>query len=260
MDQPEFCKIDQNSPLYDPLHYVLLFPNGESGWEPELRRTKKHANGNLVVAKRKVTQTDYYRYRCHDRLVFPNAVHLPWTGRLYHEYIVDQYDKIEQMRLLWYEQHQREIRAETYSGLQDFINAQRFNDEIGRRLILPATFTGGPRYMNKLYLNAMAMLREFGKPTFFITFTCNPKWPDIVENIPKFLKPADKPDIICRVFHLKIKAFIECIKKEEVFGPVRSYVYSIEFQKRGLPHLHLSLTCENDTIRDADDVDRFISA
>ena len=262
VSRSQLRKIDQNSSLYDPLHYVLLFPNGELGWEPELRRvtSRVDCNGNPLISSRKVSQKDYYSYRCHDRLVFPHGVHIPWSGRLYHEYIVDQYDKTEQMRLLWYERHQHEIRAETYSGLQDFIEAQSFSDKVGKRIILPATFVGGPRYMHKLYLNAMAIIREFGKPSFFITFTCNPKWPDMTENIPKFLKATDRPDIVCRVFNLKVKAFIDYITKEQVFGPVISYIYSIEFQKRGLPHLHLLLTCERHVVQNGDDVDRYVCA
>ena len=163
-------------------------------------------------------------------------------------YIVDQYDKTEQMRLLWYERHQQEIRAETYSGLQDFIEAQTFSDDVRKRILLPATFVGWPRYMHRSYLNAMAILLEFEKPSFFITFTCNRKWQDITENIPKFLKAPDRLDVVCRIFNLKIKAFIDCIKNEQVFIPVISYAYSVEFQKRGLPHLHLLQTCEKNVL------------
>ena len=31
------------------------------------------------------------------------------------------------------------------------------------------------------------------------------------------------------------------LTKQEVFGPVRCYMYSIEWQKRGLPHAHILL-------------------
>ena len=41
----------------------------------------------------------------------------------------------------------------------------------GKRIILPSTFNGSPRHMNKLFQNAMALIRKFGKPDLFITFT-----------------------------------------------------------------------------------------
>ena len=38
----------------------------------------------------------------------------------------------------------------------------------GRTVILPATFTGGDRYMHNNYLNAIALVRKFGKPDFLL--------------------------------------------------------------------------------------------
>ena len=42
---------------------------------------------------------------------------------------------------------------------------------LGKRILLPATFTGGPRYMIQNYQNAMAVCRWVGNPNLFITFT-----------------------------------------------------------------------------------------
>jgi len=54
---------------------------------------------------------------------------------------------------------------------------------IGRRIILPATYTGGPRYYEGYYEDAMAMVAKFGAPDLFITVTCIPTWPEIQEAI-----------------------------------------------------------------------------
>ena len=56
---------------------------------------------------------------------------------------------------------------------------------IGKRIVLPATYVNGLRYMHKLQQNAMAIAREYGKPDLFITFTCNPKWPEIKRELRK---------------------------------------------------------------------------
>ena len=37
--------------------------------------------------------------------------------------------------------------------------------------------------MQQLFQDSMAIVRYFGKPSFFITFTANPRWPEIVENL-----------------------------------------------------------------------------
>ena len=45
-----------------------------------------------------------------------------------------------------------------------------------------------------------------------------------------------------RVFNMYNTALIHDLMKNYVFGPILGYVYTIEFQKRGLPHTHLLLT------------------
>ena len=41
------------------------------------------------------------------------------------------------------------------------------------------------------------------------------------------------------VFQMKKKALIDLIHKRGIFGTTVAYVYTIEFQKRGLPHIHM---------------------
>ncbi|CAN0516246.1 unnamed protein product, partial [Scytosiphon promiscuus] len=35
--------------------------------------------------------------------------------------------------------------------------------------------------MQQQYQDAMVVVRKFGKPGLFVTFTCNPGWPEITE-------------------------------------------------------------------------------
>ncbi|XP_019167582.1 PREDICTED: uncharacterized protein LOC109163289 [Ipomoea nil] len=55
------------------------------------------------------------------------------------------------------------------------------------------------------------------------------------------LKAEDRPDIVCRIFKLKLDSLIREIRVGQVFGEVSSVIYTIEFQKRGLPHAHILL-------------------
>lgn len=88
----------------------------------------------------------------------------------------------------------------------------------------------------------MAIVRFFGKPTFFITFTANPRWPEILRELRQFSgqQPTDRPDIIARVFRQKVIELLADLKNG-LFGPYTGHVYTIEYQKRGLPHMHLLL-------------------
>ena len=38
---------------------------------------------------------------------------------------------------------------------------------------------------------------------------------------------------------MKVKALVEELYKNRIFGQMVTYVYTIEFQKRGLPHMHI---------------------
>jgi hypothetical protein len=107
----------------------------------------------------------------------------------------------------------------------------------------------------------MAMVRKFGKPDLFITFTCNPKWKEIKENLKKGQEPQDLPHLIARVFKQKLNHLIDDIRKGQIFGVVLAIVYVVEFQKRGLPHAHILLILDNNNkIREVEAIDKLISA
>jgi hypothetical protein len=88
---------------------------------------------------------------------------------------------------------------------------------------LPATFVGGARYMIQNYQDAMAICSWAGYPDLFITFTCNHKWPEIVDFLKTYqLKPGDRPDLVSRLFKIKLDQLIKDIKKGTLFGRVKA--------------------------------------
>ena len=50
-------------------------------------------------------------------------------------------------------------------------------------VILPSTHKGGPRYMQQLLQDSLAICREFRKPDLFLTMTANASWPEITQNL-----------------------------------------------------------------------------
>ncbi|XP_074293244.1 uncharacterized protein LOC141620214 [Silene latifolia] len=88
------------------------------------------------------------------------------------------YVKLENTRLEFIRNNQDTIRAELYKGLLDIIEAGESSAaNVGRRVVLPANYIGGPRDMKRRYLNSMALVQRFGKPDLFVTMTCNANWP-----------------------------------------------------------------------------------
>ncbi|XP_023247714.1 uncharacterized protein LOC111643757, partial [Copidosoma floridanum] len=65
-------------------------------------------------------------------------------------------------------------------------------------------------------------------------------------------------DIVSRVFHLKLRKLIDVLTKKAIYGEVDAWIYSVEWQKRGLPHVHILLWLK--TKIQPDEIDKIISA
>ena len=111
--------------------------------------------------------------------------------------------------------------------------------------------------MHKQQQDAMTYARKYGH---FITTTTNPNWPEIKDNLLPGQDPQDLPDIVARVFRLKVQKLLEMLKSEMVFGKAQAWLYSIEWQKRGLPHCHLLLWLTADHRITPDKIDDVICA
>ena len=59
--------------------------------------------------------------------------------------------------------------------------------------------------MKQAFQDAMAIVARFGKPDFFVTLTCNPHWREIWENLYPGQHTTDRPDLVARVFMLKVE-------------------------------------------------------
>jgi hypothetical protein len=150
---------------YDPLAYPLFYPRGTDSWSlPYLQGISK------------VTLSKYLAYHTAPRANQFNVLH---HGRkLFQQWVVDQYCKMETQRLRWIRQHQKTIRAELYQGLQDALRHNNL-ENLGSAVILPASVTGSPRFMHQKCQDALALCGRFGKPHLLITGTTNPDWPEI---------------------------------------------------------------------------------
>ncbi|GKB18933.1 DNA helicase, partial [Tanacetum coccineum] len=75
------------------------------------------------------------------------------------------------------------------------------------------------------------------------------------------LTTIDRADIIDRVFEMKIHQFIHYLRDAQPFGKTVAVLYTVEFQKRGLPHCHTLLWIDESVrVRRDEDIDIYISA
>ena len=246
-----FFRIDKTHPAYMPLHYVLFFPTGKPGWSFSLRRVDADER-----RYKKVSQRAYARYQLFKREGVFNPV-LEGT-RLGQQYVVDNWAIIDQIAIDYMRFNQKRLRSDLYQGVVDALANDADLSEIGVKIILPSSHTGSPRFMQKRYQNSMAIVRHFGKPTLFITFTANPNWPELQEQLGG-RSAQDRPDIVARVFELKRARLMELLKT--CFGTRLGEVWTLEFQVRGLPHVHILLFLNRDIdFKEAETIDQYMRA
>ncbi|KAL7291672.1 hypothetical protein TKK_0014707 [Trichogramma kaykai] len=235
----------------DPMTYPLIFPCGGQGWCPNIKLCKSGDN---------LSTCDFYKYRFAIRGKFNQYLQL---GRITQQFVIDAWIKVEHSKLYFIRKNQPKLRTDMYRGLIDYLTnkLERENTKIGKMVILPSSYTGSPRACRENYLDSMILVQVKGKPDLFVTITCNPLWKEIIDNISNHELAADRPDVVVRVFHEKMKMLRSYLTKLHIFGKAVAFTYVIEFQKRGLLHAHLLLWLSSESkIRNADDVDKIISA
>jgi len=242
-------RVSDQSPHYMPLHYVLLFPMGYGGyrWSDRLWNPDGTTGG-------KVNKRDWYRYFLFERSTDQDAYlfnPFPYARRLFQQYCIDVYAIIDQQDLDWIRKNQANVRRELFHGLTDHLETTDADPHmLGQKVILPSSYHAGDRAMQQAFQNACALRRTYGSIALFITFTANPKWPEVVDCMHGQSDAMDRPDLIARVFHMKQRQLLEEIRgkgnQSGCFGRCTAMTWTIEYQKRALPQMHLLVWLEKD--------------
>ena len=139
----------------DPMTYPLLFQDGQPGWHPHLRYDLSPV-ASENARRQKVTMAEFYTYRLMTRDP-PSAaaperydprrrIVVPWQpscddsapaaaqacksvlphagGRLFQQWCVDVFTRIEGERLEWCRRNQPLLRCETLQGLADYFEGE----------------------------------------------------------------------------------------------------------------------------------------
>lgn len=203
-------------PAFVALQYPLLFPFAKRGFHAGVLYTGVTASQENSYTK--ITMQDYFRYMFHYRRNQPN----PYLcyGALSSQAKVDARAGVDENRLMYLMNSQADIRMESIQGICDAISRGSTEGvEMGKMTVLPASFTGGRRYMIQNYHDGIDICREYGPPDFFVTFTCNPNWREISEAIEPGQKATNRADLVVRVFNMKLEELLHDIKSGTVFGP-----------------------------------------
>ncbi|CAN0903853.1 hypothetical protein LINGRAHAP2_LOCUS22760 [Linum grandiflorum] len=177
------CRITSLNSLFDSLHFPLLFPYGNDGYHNRIRYNPAYRDS---TKKRKyVTQREYYCFRL--QYMQNEGKTLIRSGKALQHFCIDAFTTIEQNRLTYLRLNQKKLRSDLYKGLYD------------APILISNNCTGGVRYMQQLYQDAMALCRHYKNPDLFITFTY-------------------KHMVIERVFRMRLELLKDDLKEGTFFG------------------------------------------
>jgi hypothetical protein len=222
----KYKMIDALHNSYDSLSYVLFHAFGEAGFD-RMNSWRCKDNSSITVRK-------YYSFILQRRDESPSDVRLDVKLRgamLTHQYICDAYVKIEDQRLQWIRNNQEKLKADKYRDLYKSVK-DKTESTTSRNVILPSSHINSPRFFLQGYADAMAIVRRLGVPDLFITFTCNPDWPEIKDNLGEKQDSWEAVDLIVRVFQQKLKELLHDIQHKSVLGVVKGIIWVIEYQVR----------------------------
>ncbi|XP_022853134.1 uncharacterized protein LOC111374654 [Olea europaea var. sylvestris] len=277
-------RVHYNYDCYDPLQYPLLFPFGESGWHEGIKRIKNiesrnrylpESTGlpNTIISATEIIENEdkvlevlvlgaskifcilngmKKRSQVSCREYYSNKLQIRPTN---------MYVKIETTKLDYFHNNQKQIRSEIYQDIIDSVkNWETRGYKIGKKFVLPQSFTYGPRDMLRRYVDGMTIVQRYGKPYIFLTITFNSNWSEIKEKLKHNDEVQYRPNLIARVFKAKLEELKKDLYKENIIGPVIAHIYVIKFQKIGFPHTHLLLIFNSGhKISCATDLDRVVS-
>jgi hypothetical protein len=205
-------------------------------------RKKQNAEGKGKRKNRIPSARAFYASRLFEREGKERWSPILYARKLFEEYAVLSWFKVENSRLDFHRFNQPKIHTISYNGAMDACEGDHleFNPlpSDSARVILPATFTSGPRYLSNNYYDCIQLCNVKGSPDYFLTVTCNPKWQEIFMNLFSGQTAYDRADLVVRVFKCKLEYLISRLRDGDcgtfIWGSCR-----IEFQQRLLPHAHI---------------------
>jgi hypothetical protein len=125
-------------------------------------------------------------------------------------------------------------------------NPEGNSKQYGLRTFIPPSFTDSDEYWHSVATKCSTILTQFGAPTFFLTMTMNPDWPDY-QGFKRSPGTLDDSAIITIVFKQRVFALMKFVQQRKVFGNMSAFVWRIKHQKGGLPHAHILFWTDFDT-------------
>ena len=141
-----------------------------------------------------------------------------------------------------------------------------------------STIKGTPAYWKLMLYDVLAMVKQLGMPSYFMTLSCaDLRWDELIiiirrlrgenisreelDNLSYFDKCEDlnsNPVLVARHFQYRVENFFKEIVINGQLGKIVYYAIRVEFQDRGSPHVHCLLWTNDAPKLNADTKQQYI--
>ncbi|POS82786.1 hypothetical protein EPUL_003994 [Erysiphe pulchra] len=269
----KFQYIHRCYPAYFPLPYVLFYPFGNPGYHWAIKLASAHqrvlGDNNTRVSENQTGEEEegrrskcvsarlFYRYHLFSR-IDPETQNIKFNTliqgrRLFQQLCCDMYACVDDSILNWHRINQDIVRADLQFCVIDALRSEFEVQSIGRPVILSSSYIGGDRHMVQCYQDPILKVKSIDPG--------NLDEMAIVRLLYLLLLLLTHLDLIAITFKSKLDALLHDVKDRNIFGVCLADLYTIEYQKRGLPHAHILLFLHRDHIpQTAAEIDELVSA
>ena len=257
------CEGKEPVPLYDDkfceeLSFPDLFPTGAYGYKVErdipLTLTRYFNQRLLNYSQRFSSNSDY----------------------IFFAQMITQQEKIMSRINIAMKKVKGNLTAGEFRNNYDDIVTSLLRDKDAFKFL--SEVKGSPAYWKNFLNQVLAMVRQLGLPTFFLTLSCaDLRWDELVEIICRlenrdlsdeeianmsYLDRCDilnkNPVLLARHFQYRVELFFKTILIDGPVGKTVYYAIRVEFQLRGSPHIHSFLWVLNAPTLKEDNIPQYI--
>ena len=156
------------------------------------------------------------------------------------------------------------MRKITSNQLTTGMLSSNFNEKIKEFIASEQALTfmnsiiGTPAYFKKFLFDVLAIVKQLGVPTFFMTLSsADMKWNELVSIINKLhmLDLSDRccllnsnPVLVAKHFQYRVEVLFKKVIVDGPLGKTKNYTTDVEFQVPGSPHMHCFIWVVNGAV------------
>ena len=229
------------------LAFPVLFPKGTYGYTTERQVTisaVKYFNARLLHYSGKFATNPEYLF--------------------FAQFIIEQKKVSDSINIALKKVHGQSVTAsQLRNNPQNLVNLICQN----QAYLFLRQIPGTPPYWQKFMYEVIAMVKQLGIPTWFMTLSCaDLRWPELFQILSRTqgnnltdeqvetLSYNERcqmlnlnPVIVAKHFQHRVETFFRevLVTKTKPIGKIVYYALRIEFQMRGSPHLHALIWCDD---------------